>query len=167
MTPQQNPPTLVSACLLGKPCRFDGTASADPVVLAAASSRLFIPICPEVDGGLSIPRTPAEIVSGDGHDVLAGRARVIDRDGVDRTQFYLTGAQAAVEAARRTGAHEAWLKSRSPACGCGSIYDGTFSGRIRSGVGVATAMLQKAGIFCKEWPGAISSSTGDKASIRR
>lgn len=146
-------PTLVSACLLGKPCRYDGTAATDSAVLASCHQRTFIPICPEVDGGLPIPRTPAEIVGGDGYEVLEGKIRVIDRDGVDRTEQYLAGAQAALEAARQSGAREAWVKSRSPACGCGTIYDGTFSGKIRSGVGVATAMLLKSGIVCREWAG--------------
>ena len=159
---QQSRPTLVSACLLGRPCRFDGTASTDSDVKAAEAVHLFTPICPEVDGGLPIPRTPAEIVGGDGYDVLEGRARVMDRDGLDQTEFYLAGARAAVDAARQSGAREAWLKSRSPACACDRIYDGTFSGTIRPGVGVATAMLRNAGVVCREYVGS-SASTGDKS----
>lgn len=163
MTVSQSQPILVSACLLGRPCRYDGTAATDPAVLAARDSCTFIAICPEVDGGLPTPRTPAEIVGGDGYDVLEGRARVIDRDGVDRTEYYLAGARAALEAAQQSGATEAWLKSRSPACGCGTIYDGTFSGKITSGVGVATAIFLKAGMVCREWAGADGPcAAGDK-----
>lgn len=154
MTSVKPQPILVSACLMGKPCRYDGTAATEPAVVKAGRRRILVPICPELDGGLPTPRTPAEIVGGDGYDVLEGKAFVIDRNGVNRTDHYLTGATTALEAARRNGVREAWVKSRSPACGCGTIYDGTFSGKIRSGVGVATAMLLKNGVVCREWPGA-------------
>jgi uncharacterized protein YbbK (DUF523 family) len=103
-------------------------------------------VCPEVDGGLGTPRPPAEILGGDGGDVLAGRARVITADGRDVTAAYLSGARRALETARRVGAERAILKSRSPSCGSDSIYDGSFAGRTRAGEGVTAALLRANGI---------------------
>ena len=103
-------------------------------------------ICPEEDGGLGTPRLPAEIVGGDGHAVLQGRARVVASDGRDVTKEYVRGAHLALEAATRAGARTAILKARSPSCGRGDIYDGTFERRLTAGDGVTAALLQRAGI---------------------
>ena len=103
-------------------------------------------VCPEEDGGLGTPRPAAEIQGGDGSDVLAGRARVVTKAGVDVTAQYLAGARIALEAARAAGATTAILKARSPSCGKGCIYDGTFTRTGREGDGVTAALLQSAGL---------------------
>ena len=139
-------PVLVSACLAGCACRFDGsTATAKEVVSAVGEGRVLL-VCPEEDGGLGTPRAPAEIVGGDGADVLAGRARVVSGQGEDVTDEYVAGAHKALQAARNAGARSAILKDRSPSCGKGRIYDGTFTGALREGNGVTVALLQANGI---------------------
>jgi uncharacterized protein YbbK (DUF523 family) len=105
-----------------------------------------VQVCPEEDGGLPTPRPRAEIVGGDGHDVLAGRATVMTEQGVDVTEIYLAGAQAALAAAQDAGATKAILKSRSPSCGRSTIYDGTFTRTEREGDGVTAALLIENGI---------------------
>jgi uncharacterized protein YbbK (DUF523 family) len=139
-------PVLVSACLAGRPCRFDGRHKKDDRVAELVALGGALPVCPEVEGGLPTPRRPAEIVGGDGHDVLAGRARVVTADGRDVTDAYLDGARAALEAAEDEGATLAILKARSPSCGCGDIYDGTHCGTLVNGIGVTAALLQDHGI---------------------
>ena len=139
-------PVLVSACLAGRACRFDGTASHDDVVARLVAEGRAILVCPEADGGLGTPRPPAEIVGGTGRDVLEGRARVLTEAGEDVTAAYLKGAQIALAAARRGGASGAILKARSPSCGKGRIYDGTFSRSLTAGEGVTAALLEENGI---------------------
>jgi uncharacterized protein YbbK (DUF523 family) len=137
---------VVSACLGGRVCRFDGSSRKDDLVAAMVASGRAVLVCPEVDGGLPTPRPPAEIVGGDGADVLAGRARVMTADGRDVTAAYVAGAARALETARRAGAKRAVLKARSPSCGAGSIYDGSFRGGVRIGDGVTAALLRANGI---------------------
>ena len=139
-------PVLVSACLAGRACRFDGSSSTDAVVSRLVAEGRAVLVCPEVDGGLGTPRPPAEIVGGDGRAVLEGRARVVTHEGVDVTDAYLAGARSALDAARRSGATAAILKSRSPSCSRGAIYDGTFSRTLTPGDGVTAALLQSNGI---------------------
>ncbi len=103
-------------------------------------------VCPEEEGGLGTPRPAAEIVGGDGHDVLAGRARVVTRAGRDVTEEYVRGAHVALERARREGVGSTLLKARSPSCGKGCIYDGSFSRSQRAGDGVTAALLIQQGI---------------------
>jgi uncharacterized protein YbbK (DUF523 family) len=111
----------------------------------AAEGRL-VPFCPEVAGGLPVPRPAAEIVAGDGRAVLAARAAVRDRSGGDLTSVFVQGARAALEAARAAGARLAVLKDGSPSCGTAAIHDGTFSGRRREGPGVTAALLEENGL---------------------
>ena len=139
-------PVLVSACLAGRACRYDGSDNATDVVSELVRSGRAVLVCPEEQGGLGTPRPPAEIVGGDGADVLDGTARVVTQGGHDVTAEYLTGARAALEAARRGGARVAVLKSRSPSCGKGCIHDGSFTGATRSGDGVTAALLRANGI---------------------
>ena len=101
-----------------------------------------VPVCPEVLGGLSVPRQPAEIVGGTGAGVLAGTARVVNSGGEDVTDAYLRGARLALHTGLQTGCSAAILKSRSPSCGAGCIYDGTFSHTRVTGDGVFAAMLK-------------------------
>ncbi len=137
---------VISACLLGVRCRYDGGDSRNETAIKQGTKYELIPVCPEESGGLSTPRPPAEIVGGDGDDVLDGKAKVMTADGTDVTAAYLKGAHHALEVAQLNGATHVVLKARSPSCGCGDIYDGTFSGTLTSGDGVTTALLKRHGI---------------------
>lgn len=137
---------ITSSCLGGLFTRFDGTAAPCGRVIDFLKRAIATPFCPEQAGGLATPRMPAEIVGGDGHDVLSGRARIITRDGVDVTEYFVRGAHQMLALARLTNATVAILKSKSPSCGVGAIYDGTFSGKIIEGDGVAAALLREAGL---------------------
>jgi uncharacterized protein YbbK (DUF523 family) len=140
---------LVSACLLGSRVRYDGRAKTSEDTLLAgwrAEGRL-VSFCPEVAGGLPVPRPPAEIERGaDGNAVLDGAARVLRPDGTDITDAFVTGARAALATARRHGVRLAILKEGSPSCGPLKIYDGTFSGQSTPGQGVTAALLTANGI---------------------
>jgi uncharacterized protein YbbK (DUF523 family) len=139
---------LVSACLLGRPVRFDarGRRCADPVFERWRAQGRLVPFCPEVGGGLPVPRPAAEISGGSGGDVLDGRARVVTREGADVTAYFLDGARLALEQARSYGVRLAILKEGSPSCGSGRIHDGTFGGRTVAGEGVTAALLERHGI---------------------
>ena len=128
---------LVSACLLGAACRYDGRSVPCPALVEAArrGARL-IPFCPEVYGGLPTPREPAERV-GDA---------VINRAGADVTAQYRRGAEEALRLCRLFGCERAILKEKSPSCGCGRVYDGTFTGTLTGGDGVTAALLKANGI---------------------
>lgn len=152
-SPSQSPdpsdverPVLLSACLAGRACRFDGSDNEDARLAGLIAGGRAVLVCPEDEGGLGTPRPPAEIVGGDGRDVLAGRARVVTKQGRDVTEEYVRGAQLALERARATGAVTAVLKARSPSCGKGCVYDGTFTRTQREGDGVTTALLEANGI---------------------
>ena len=138
---------VVSACLLGVRCRYDGGDSRNEAAIKWKKTFELIPVCPEEAGGLPTPRPPAEIVSGDGDDVLNGTAKVMTADGTDVTEAYLKGAYHALKVAQSHGATQVILKARSPSCGCGDIYDGTFSGTLTIGDGVTTALLKRHGII--------------------
>jgi uncharacterized protein YbbK (DUF523 family) len=137
---------IVSACLAGCACRFDGRAKPVAEVQQLVERGQAVAVCPEVAGGLDTPRRPAEISGGDGGDVLDGRARVVDDAGCDVTEAHLAGAAEAVRAARAAGAETAVLKDNSPSCGSRQRYDGTFTGTRRAGQGVTAAALRRAGV---------------------
>ncbi len=137
---------LVSACLLGVNCRYDGGNSRNENAINRNQTDELIPVCPEEAGGLPTPRPAVEIVGGDGNDVLDGKAKVMTPDGEDKTDEFLKGAQHALEMAQSQGATSVILKARSPSCGCGKIYDGSFSGTLIFGDGVTTALLKRHGI---------------------
>jgi uncharacterized protein YbbK (DUF523 family) len=139
-------PVLVSACLAGRACRFDGSANPDDEVARLVAEGRAVLVCPEVDGGLGTPRPAAEIVGGSGKDVIEGTARVITNTGQDVTDAFLRGAQRALKMAQRTGATTAILKARSPSCGAGAVYDGSFSRTMQPGDGVTAALLRSNGI---------------------
>ncbi len=129
---------LVSACLLGLSCRYDGVGKECAAVTALCEGgAVLIPVCPEQLGGLPTPRTSAEI-QRDG--------RVITLDGRDVTGEYLRGAREAVRMAKKLGCTSALLKARSPSCGCGRVYDGTFTGTLTPGWGCAARALRDAGL---------------------
>lgn len=127
---------VVSACLAGTPCRYNGTSHACPQVMALVAQGRAVPLCPEVLGGLSVPRLPCELHNG----------RVMDSMGGDHTQAFVQGAEVAVQHALHCGATAAILKSRSPSCGWGKVYDGTFSKRLVAGNGLWAAGLLQAGL---------------------
>lgn len=124
---------LCSACLLGIKCRYNGKSALNRKVVALLKAEVLIPICPEQMGGLPTPREPAEIMG----------KRVITRSGKDVTENFLRGAQQVLKLAKLLGVKEAVLKQGSPSCGCGRIYNGTFSGKTVKGDGVTTALLKK------------------------
>ncbi|MFD5562616.1 DUF523 domain-containing protein [Kitasatospora griseola] len=144
---------LVSACLRGVPCRFDGRDKASPALAELLDGRQAVSFCPEVAGGLATPRRPAELIGGDGHDVLDGAARVVDGAGHDVTAEFVTGAERALLAAQRAGCTEAVLMPRSPSCGRGAVYDGSFAGALVPGDGVTAALLERNGITVRPAPG--------------
>ncbi len=145
---------LVSACLRGVPCRFDGRHKLSPELRDTVSGRRVVSFCPEVAGGLPTPRRPAELVGGDGHDVLDGAARVVEDTGRDVTEEFVAGAHRALAAARAAGCSEAVLMPRSPSCGRGTVHDGSFTGELVAGDGVTAALLERNGITVRPAPGA-------------
>ncbi len=127
---------LISACLLGARCRYDGEGFALPEMNELKKYCTLIPICPEQMGGLPTPRVPAEIV-GDA---------IINKEGVDVTYQYMTGAKTALTYAQLNNVQYALLKAKSPSCGKGKIYDGTFSGTLIDGSGITARLLEENGI---------------------
>jgi len=127
---------LVSACLLGLPCRYDGAGKPCPAVLELAGQHELIPFCPEIYGGQPTPRPPAEIVG----------SKVINREGADVTAQYQRGADLALELCQRLCCQAAILKEKSPSCGLGQVYDGTFSGTLVPGNGITAQKLLAVGI---------------------
>lgn len=128
---------LVSACLVGRCCRYDATARYNDAVVEALAGCEIVQTCPELEGGLSCPRAASEM-HRDG--------RVMSAEGHDVTEAYLHGAACAVEKAKRNGCSLAVLKAKSPSCGAGRVYDGTFSGRLVEGDGITVRMLRDAGV---------------------
>ena len=122
---------LVSKCLLGYNCRYKGDNCYNEKVAALAKDNELIPVCPEVEGGLPTPRDPSEIV-GD---------KIISKTGKDVTAEYVKGAHVALKMAQENNVDLAILKSLSPSCGCGEIYDGTFTGNKKEGFGVTAKFL--------------------------
>ncbi|SFJ09881.1 DUF523 domain-containing protein [Thermoflavimicrobium dichotomicum] len=147
---------VVSACFAGIHCRYDQKHSLVEAIQELVKKGEAIPICPEQLGGLSTPRNPAEIVGGNGEDVLDGKARVIDNQGNDVTEAFIRGAYEALKIAQTVGAKQAILKEKSPSCGTCYIYDGTFQGKKQPGMGVTAALFRRHGIqvFSEEtgWP---------------
>jgi len=137
---------LISSCLAGLPTRYDGRGSFRQEVAALLAAGKAVPACPEQLGGLATPRRPAEIVGGNGEDVLDGRAKVMTDDGDDVTLEFVRGAEHTLSLARTVGAKYAVLKEASPSCGGLHIYDGTHSGTKRPGFGVTAALLRRHGI---------------------
>lgn len=139
---------LVSACLLGEKVRYNGAdaTSGSPILGRWLSEGRVVPFCPEVAGGLGVPRPAAEIQGDGGGAVLAGAARILTATGVDATASFLHGANLAVEQAQTENVRLAVLKDGSPSCGSRSIYDGSFRGERIAGQGVTAALLEAHGI---------------------
>lgn len=130
------PMIIVSACLAGIYCRYNGEVEEFAPVVDLVRQGKAIPFCPEAYGGLPTPRAPCEML-GD---------RVVDSDGVDRTAEFLRGAEEGLRLARLAGCREAILKARSPSCGSGVIYDGTFTSKRIEGDGCFARLLKQSGI---------------------
>lgn len=120
-----------------------------PCFLQLLLENKIVPVCPELLAGLPIPRSPSEIRGGSGENVLDGKARVFSKEGIDLTACFLKGARNTLEIARQHKCSSAILKSRSPSCGVGQIYDGTFTSRLIPGDGVTAALLKRNGIEVK------------------
>ena len=127
---------LVSACLLGLSCRYDGKSKPVDEVIALKEKYSLIPVCPEILGGLPTPRIPCEIKEG----------RALNREGEDKTSEYTKGAEEVLRLARLLECNIAVLKKKSPSCGAGEIYDGSFSGKTVLGDGVCAKLLKENGI---------------------
>ncbi|MEJ2639050.1 MAG: DUF523 domain-containing protein [Desulfosarcinaceae bacterium] len=139
---------LISACLIGQRVRYDGghQRRQHPLISAWQGCGRLVPCCPEVLGGLPIPRPPAEINGGDGGHVLRGEATVNTAAGADVTPAFLMGAEASLALARSHAIRVAILCQRSPSCGSRQIYNGRFEGVLIPGVGVTAALLRADGI---------------------
>ena len=127
---------LVSACLLGSNCKYDGTNNKNEKVLKYIKDKEVIPICPEIMGGLQTPRIPSERVEN----------KVLSKEGIDVTSNFKKGAEEALYLAKLFNVKKALLKAKSPSCGNGKIYDGTFTHTKKEGFGVTTELLKKNGI---------------------
>ncbi|MBG5926766.1 DUF523 domain-containing protein [Providencia rettgeri] len=133
----------VSACLLGYCVRYDGKHQLYTPLKKLYEDSLVISICPEVFGGLPTPRASAEIMGGNGDDVLAGRASVVGSDNIDVTQEFIRGAYIALEKIQLMNVRLVVLKSNSPSCGSQHIYNGQFDGTLKVGMGVCAALFKR------------------------
>lgn len=139
-------PVIISACLIGVNCRYDGGNAMLQEMTECPNDSLaphFFPLCPEQIGGLSTPRSPAEILGGSGEDVLQGMASVVDVDGQDLTEKFIIGAQEVLKVAKLLGIRDIILKDKSPSCGVSVIYR---DGLLVEGNGVTTALLIREGM---------------------
>ena len=131
---------MVSACLLGVNCKYNGGNNRNEALLKRLEGHEVIPVCPETAGGLPTPRIPAEIVNG----------AVVNREGRSVDAAFRAGAKAALELAKRERPDLIILQSRSPSCGAKEIYDGSFSGRLIPGQGVFAGLAREAGFAVKD-----------------
>lgn len=138
---------MVSACLLGENCKYNGGNNLNPELLRLLAGHTVIPVCPEVLGGLPVPRIPAEIVNG----------AVVNREGISVDNAFRRGAEKALELAAAEQPDLIILQSRSPSCGAGQIYDGTFSGTLVRGKGVFAEMAVNAGFRVMDAEDALAS----------
>ena len=138
---------MVSACLLGKNCKYNGGNNLNPELLRLLAGHTVIPVCPEVLGGLPVPRIPAEIVNG----------AVVNREGISVDDAFRRGAEKALELAAAEQPDLIILQSRSPSCGTRQVYDGTFSGTLVRGKGVFAEMAVNAGFRVMDAEDALAS----------
>ncbi|MCO0598332.1 DUF523 domain-containing protein [Peribacillus butanolivorans] len=136
---------LVSSCLAGLEVRYNGTHSLDDRILRLLEEKKAITVCPELLGGFSTPREPAEIIGGDGEDVLNGKAKIIEKSGRGVTDLYIKGANLTLKKAQEVGTTLVVLKEDSPSCGSSTIYNGEFKGKKMVGNGVTAALLKRHG----------------------
>ncbi len=136
---------LISACLMGEKVRYNGTdlLIEHPLLKQWHRNGRLVSVCPEVTGGLSTPRAPAEIINGNGETVLSQQTTVVNNIGEDVTQAFILGAQKTLQIAKENHCIVAILTERSPSCGSNMIYDGSFSGQRIKGMGVTSALLEQ------------------------
>ncbi|WP_088014359.1 DUF523 domain-containing protein [Gottfriedia acidiceleris] len=137
---------LVSSCLAGLEVRYNGSHSLDNRIQKLLQENRAITVCPELLGGFLTPREPAEIVGGDGEDVLDGKAKVVEKSGRDVTELYIKGAYDTLRKAQEVNATIIVLKEYSPSCGSAMIYNGDFKAKKVVGNGVTTALLKRNGL---------------------
>ncbi|MCR4962445.1 MAG: DUF523 domain-containing protein [Firmicutes bacterium] len=137
---------LVSACLLGETCKYDGGSNLCPQVIGYLQGRDYIAVCPEALGGLPVPRPPAELQGGDGESFWAGKAAVVNRRGADVSAQFAAGAEAVLQICRAHAVELAILKESSPSCGSSRVYDGSFCHKAIAGSGVCAALLRQNGV---------------------
>ena len=144
--PDRSRRALVSACLLGRECTYKATHNGDGILRdeLAAEGIEAIPFCPEEHGGLGTPRLPADLTAS-ADDVLDGRGTVVTDAGDDVTEGFLRGARGALETCARLGLKRAYLKERSPSCGCAATH---VAGEVVDGPGVTAALLRRHGVEC-------------------
>lgn len=130
------PRYLISACLCGERCRYDGTDFTISRFKRLVKTGSALAVCPEVLAGLPVPRVACEILNG----------RVFNKDGLDNTETFMRGAHLTLELAQKHNIRSVIFKERSPSCGSSTIFDGSFSGRLVSGQGISTALLRQHGI---------------------
>lgn len=131
---------LVSSCFAGVNCRYDEKNNENKIILKLVKEGKAIPVCPEQLGGLPTPRVPCEIIIDEN-----GNKKIVNKDGKDLTKEFIEGAEKTLAIAKAKGIKKAILKSKSPSCGCGLVYDGTFSGTLVKGNGLTTELLIKNG----------------------
>jgi len=136
-------PILVSGCLVGLHCRYDGESIPDQSLLKNLIRNPYFVVCPEQLGGLQTPRNKSQIVGGDGTDVLSGKARVIAEDGLDVTKQFIKGAKETMILVRLYHMEKALFKDKSPSCGVKKIYH---EAQLVDGCGVTTALLIQEGV---------------------
>jgi len=136
---------LVSACLAGVKCNYKGQDAFHPKIVGELQSAEIVCVCPEILGGEPIPRPACNLVGGDGHDVIKGKAKVIGIDGKDHTETFIRGAQKTLAIALKHNVTKAYLKKRSPSCGKGKIYDAKGE-HLVNGNGILAALLMEHGI---------------------
>lgn len=143
---------LVSKCLTGAACRYNGKGKPNQAVIDFLSTLVegkdFLLICPECDGGLPIPRLGGEICGGTAADVISGKAKVLNINGDDYTAEFVAGAQKAAKLAEQNKVTAALLKEKSPSCGSHFVHDGGFSDGIVPGQGVTAHLLCQIGVAC-------------------
>jgi uncharacterized protein YbbK (DUF523 family) len=134
---------IISACLIGRKCRYDGTSLLAPDLIDFKHDYELIPVCPEVDGGLGVPRPKAWIKSGTGADVLDSKTIIINEHGLDVTAQFISGAEHTLTQAKKNNVHKAILKAKSPSCGKGQVYN---YDKLVDGNGVTAELLMRNGI---------------------
>jgi len=135
----------ISSCITGIKCRYNAKGSYNSSVVEGIRGT-YIAVCPELLAGFGTPRAACEIIGGSGEDVLNGTARIVDKNGMDITEPMVRGAESALQTCLENGITKAYLQSKSPTCGCGKIYDGSFSSTLKPGNGIFTALLKQHGI---------------------
>jgi len=137
---------LISSCLVGQPVRYDGRNQLDSRLRRLVEDGKALPVCPEVMGGLLVPREPAEIVGGDGEGVWQGEGRIVTVSGQDVTEQFKQGALRTLKICQKYQVTLVILKENSPSCGSNMIYNGQFDGTKQVGLGVTSALLKRYGI---------------------